>query len=249
MITIAGAPEPPRRRLRRAKPKDAEPLGEPPTVPLTTLTAIHPEPLGELEAANRWLSELRGDEEATEELVEEALRLINRAVHAHRTAALDPHVPDISAPHALAVRIGFGDGEGLADGRWEEAIELPGAGRRGRLEALAPQERVAAILSGRESVDAATTALLRARVDLDGERDRDAALQLRVGLEALLADRANFASSGQAEDLASLGERRKITGEGANAALSGPLSASQVEELETTLKLCERVLRRRRAYG
>ena len=141
---------------------------------------------------------------------------VNRAIHAHRTAALDPHVTDLSLPGSLAVRVGYGDGEALADGRWDEAIELPGESRKGRYEMLAPQERVAAILGHHEPVDAATSALLRARADADASRLRDAALQLRVGLEAMLADRQAFGAEGQAEDLAVLGERRGVTGDAAN---------------------------------
>ena len=174
---------------------------------------------------------------------------VNRAIHAHRTAALDPHIGDVSLPGSLAVRVGYGDGEGLADGRWDEAIELPGESRKGRYETLAPQERVAAILGHNQPVDAATGALLRARADADADRLRDAALQLRVGLEAMLADTAAFATGGQEEDLATLGERRGVTGEGANAALRGDLTEDQAADLLETLAICERVLRRRRAYG
>ena len=44
------------------------------------------------------------------------------------------------------------------------------------------------MLGGRERVDVCETLLLRARADLDAGREREAALQLRVGLEALLAE-------------------------------------------------------------
>ena len=148
------------------------------------------------------------DEDARDAEIATALVLINAAVHAHRVASLDGHLPDISTTHALTVRIGYGDGEGLADGKWEKAIELARGARRKRTELLAPQEKVAAILGGRETLDAATGAILRARVDLDSGRARDAALQLRMGLEAMLADRESFGKSGQEEDLAALEERR-----------------------------------------
>ena len=197
VVTIAGAPQPPRRRLRKARPKDADP-DERATVPLTTLTAIRPEPLGEEEQARAWLAALRDDEDGLGDYAREAAVFVNRAIHAHRTAALDPDVRDISLPGSLAVRIGYGDGEALADGRWDEAAELPGDARKGRYETLAPQERVAAIIGHHEPVDAATGALLRARSDVEAERLRDAALQLRVGLEAMLADTEAFGASGQA---------------------------------------------------
>jgi hypothetical protein len=248
VIRVAGAPPGPRRRLRKPKPTDAAPVSET-TVPVTRLTAVDPQSIGDEVAARSWLAALREDPEALEARIDDALRLVNAAIHAQRAATLDPALPDVSAAHALAVRVGYGDGEGLADGNWEEAIELPGAERRKRVEALAPQERIAAVLGGREVPDAATGALLRARGDLAAGRTRDAALQLRVGLEAMLADRDTFGGRGQAEDIAALEQRKGVTGDGANEALAGTLGEERVTELDETLQLCERVLRRRRAYG
>ncbi len=159
-----------------------------------------------------------------EAAIADALLLINEAVHASRTATLDAHRADIDSEHALAVRIGFGGGDELADGRWEEAIEIPHGERRRRAEVLRPQERIAAVLGAREHVAACELLLLRARADVDAARTREAALQVRVGLEALLAERSAFATSGQQEDLAALDERRRLTGEAANEALLGELS-------------------------
>ena len=249
MITIFDAPEPPRRRLRKARPKPVDPDVAPTPVPVTLLTAVRTEALGDEGAAQAWLQAVAEDEDARDAEIATALVLINAAVHAHRVASLDGHLPDISTTHALTVRIGYGDGERLADGKWEEAIELPRGARRKRTELLAPQEKVAAILGGRETLDAATGAILRARVDLDSGRVRDAALQLRMGLEAMLTDRESFGKSGQAEDLAALEERRAPTADVATEALSAALSHEGVETLAETLSLCERVLRRRRAYG
>ena len=78
---------------------------------------------------------------------------------------------------------------------------------------------------------------------------REAALQLRVGLEALLAEREALAAPDQDEDLAALDERRAITGEAANEALAGELSDERAAEVTESLRLCERVLRRKRALG
>ncbi len=249
VVIVAGAPAPPRRRLGRAKPTDADPAAEPPTVPLTTLTAIRPRSLGNRAAAESWLARVRDDPEAIGAELAEALAFVNGAVHAHRAAVLDPDLADVSAAHALAVRIGFGGGEQLADGRFAEAIEIPRSTRRRRGEMLRPQERVAAVLGGREAVTACELLLLRARADLDARRGRESALQLRVGLEALLAERDALAGPGQDEDLIALAERRAITGEAANAALGGELSDQRIAEVADTLHLCERVLRRRRALG
>ena len=246
VVGIADAPPPPRRRFRRAKPKDADPAAPQSAVPLTTLTAIRPAPLGDEQAARRWLDAVRGDPEEIEAELSGALELINRAVHAHRTAAMDPHLPDASAEHALAVRIGYGSGSQLAEGRYREAIELP-LGERQRLrEALRPQERVAEVLGGRGTVPLSESPLLRARADLDAGRVRDAALQLRIGLVALLAEPRPQIDEATAEAIAALEERRGLIEAAADEAIAGQFDEDRGPEISETLRLCERVLRRRR---
>ena len=151
------------------------------------------------------------------------------------------------------MRIGYGSGEEVAAGRFTRRPARSTSGRRRlarrrREEELRPQERVAAVLGGRERIDACETLLLRARADLDAGRDREAALQLRVGLEALLVElQGALARPRPRGGHGDADERRGEAGEAANAALRGrarPRSAtSSVEEL---LEICERVLRRRR---
>ena len=250
VIAIADAPPKPRRRLGRAKPKDAEPEAEAAAVPVTTLTAIRADhELGDEAQAAAWLAALRDDPEAIATEISEALRLINLAVHAHRAAAMDPTLADVGAPGALAVRIGHGTGDELAEGRYSEAIEVPQSERRRRAEVLRPQERVAEVLGGRTAVAACEVLLIRARSDLDAGRGREAALQLRVGLEAMLAERQALAAPDQDADFAALEERRSITGEAANEALAGDLGDERAAEVTETLRICERVLRRKRALG
>ena len=153
----------------------------------------------------------------------------------------------------MAVRIGFGEGEQVAAGRYASAREVDvwagGASRRRRrAEELRPQERVAAVLGGREPIDPCETLLLRARADLDAGRDREAALQLRVGLEALLVElQGALADPGHEQDMATLGERRGEAGKAAEAALGQrPRARSTLVAVRELLEICERVLRRRR---
>ena len=152
----------------------------------------------------------------------------------------------------MAVRIGYGSGEETADGRFSAAREVDvwasGASkRRRRQEDLRPQERVAAVLGGREQVDVCETLLLRARADLDAGREREAALQLRVGLEALLVElRGGVGDPGHSEDMATLEERRHEAGEAANEATGGELTSAQAHSVRELLEICERTLRRRR---
>jgi hypothetical protein len=247
VVETLGAPAPTRRRLRRAKPRDADEEAQL-TVPVTRLTLVV---AGEIEGdPEAWLGVMRTDETSRDELVDRALAAATRALAAQRVAAVDGTVADPSLAGALVVRVGFGDGDELVEGRWDQAIELPReARRRTRGEAIRPQERMAAYLGGRATPLACEELLIRARADVNGGRMREAALQLRVGLEALLAERDAFGQASQADDLGSLDGRRSITGEAANDALKGSLTEARAAEVAETLAVCERVLRRRAAHG
>jgi hypothetical protein len=249
VVEVAGAPQPPRRRFGKPKPKAADPEAADPTVPLTTLTVIRPDSLGDEQAAAAWLAALRDDTERAAGELADSLGLINRAIHAHRTAVLDPNLPDVAGEHALAVRIGFGTGEELADGSFSEAFEVPRAARRRRGEALRPQERLAAVMRGDEQVATCELLILRARADLDAGRTREAALQLSIALPALLGEREALTAEGQEDDLAALEERRSAAETAAAEALRGELGEDRATELRETLELAERVLRRQRALG
>jgi hypothetical protein len=72
-------------------------------------------------------------------------------------------------------------------------------------------------------------------------------LQLRVGLEALLAELDGALNDpGHAEDIGALRERSREAGELANQALRGDLDPGQLDTLRALLERSERVLRRRR---
>lgn len=251
VIETLGAPPPASRRRRRARP--AEQGRAPGAIPLARVTAVRAfEPLGSEEAAAQWLGRAVASEDAVDALVEEGIGLVNRALHAHAAASGDPHVHGLSPGRATAVRIGYGSGEEVAAGRFAAAreVDVRAGGdpkRRRRAEELRPQERVAAVLGGREHVDACETLLLRARADLDAGREREAALQLRVGLEALLVElRGTLADPDHEEDMATLQARRSEAGDAANMALKGDLNPEHRRNVEELLELCERILRRRR---
>jgi hypothetical protein len=251
VIRTLGAPPPPRRRRRRAKGIDPEPSAAP--LPLARATAIRAfHPFDGEEEARRWLDEATEAEETADEIVADAVALLNRALHVHWVAAAERFPRELTPERAVAVRIGFGAGEEVAEGRFSEAREVDvwatGASRRRRREeGMRPQERVAAVLGGRERLDVCETLLLRARADLDAGREREAALQLRIGLEALLAELGDFkGDEGHAEDIETLRENRGEAGEAANAALAGELPPQRLAQVEELLAVCERVLRRRR---
>jgi hypothetical protein len=248
--TIAAAPLPGRRRRR---PEPAEAGERPPALPLSRATAVRvAEPFASTEEAGGWLLASVDSEEAVDALVADGLALVNRALFAQAAASADPHMRALGALEANAVRIGYGSGEEVAEGRYSEAryvdvSETGASRRRRRADELRPQERVAAVLGGRERVDACEPLLLRARADLDAARTREAALQLRVGLEALTVELDGaLADPGHAEDMAALAADREAIGRAANAALRGDLSAEDAAAVAAALETCERVLRRRR---
>ena len=220
VLATLGAPE--RRRLRARRRAGEAVSPEPSPAPVTTAraTVIDATPLSTAEA-ERWLA-ASGDAEA-----EQALAQIARAVHAHRLASADPGVRAPTLAHALVVRAGYGAGEQVADGRWSAARELPPPvpGRRRRVAAIRPQERLAALLGGHVEALACEELALRAREDLDRGRPREAALQLRAALDAAVVELTREA--GASADLARRVEELRI--------LRAELPASTEEALAAAL--------------
>lgn len=250
VVETHGAPPPPRRKRRR--PRAATPDAEPPPLPLSRATLVRAFAAfdGE-EAAGRWLEGATTEEKAIDDLVAEAVTALNQALHAHAVASAEPHPQALTSERAVAARLGYGSGQQVAVGESSAAREVDihaGASpRRRRDDELRPQERVAAVLGGRETLDACETLLLRARADLDAGRTREAALQLRVGIEALLVELPDALDDPDHEaDMAAIKSRRDGAVELATSALSGDLDPTESAGLADLLSLCERVLRRRR---
>jgi len=252
VVGLLGAPE--RRRLlsrRRARWAAAAP--EPPPEPVLTsrATLVDTAALDGYEAAAGWLA--GADLDA---LADAALARLNRVLHAHRIAAADPYAREVARVQALVVRVGFGRGEQVADGRWDRARELPRPvgralrGGAGRVRALRPQERLAALLAARDAALACEELTLRTRLDADAERWREAALGLRIAFEAALAELEPWReAAGLAERLAQLREHRADVGAVANAALEGGLDDAQIAFIGEVLARIEAALRARTAGG
>lgn len=250
VVQRLGAPAAPVRRRRRVRQLEGS---DPEPVTLTRVTAIRAFAKfeGEEEAA-RWLDEACEAEDTVDVLVAEAMVLLNRALHAQAVSTANPRSKsELAAEDAERVAIGFGSGEETAAGRFHDArrvdVRASASGRRQREEELRPQERVAGVLTGREQLDACETLLLRARADLDAGRYREAALQLRVGLEALLVElKGAVADPGHEEDMGMLNAGRVEVGEAANVALTRGVEGEQQRQVEEMVEIAERVLRRRR---
>ncbi len=226
VLSTVGAPQRARLGSRRPRPvEDAEP--EPVPTARATVVSITP-----LASPDGWLAELDVDAE-----VESGLGVLNRALRAHRVATADPYVSEVSRERALVVRVGYGSGDEVADGRFGEAVELPRvAGGRVKRSMEAPEERFAALLGGREEIHPAEELVLRARADLNAGRPAEAALQCRVAIEALLA-------AGGADELTS---HRDAVAAAANAALGGAMPGEHTALLEDVVIAMERALKRRR---
>ena len=250
VVETHGAPPPARRKRRKPRPAGAS--AELESLPLARVTLVRAfAAFEDVGSAEGWLERATTEERAIDALIAEALAAVNQALHSHAVASADPHAQAVAAERAVAVRLGYGSGQQVAVGESSAAREVDirgGASRRRRRDdELRPQERVAAVLGGRERLDACETLLLRARADLDAGREREATLQLRVGLEALLAELPNALDDpDHAADMQAIASRREEAIDLATSALQGDLSSDESSRLADLLSLCERVLRRRR---
>ena len=232
-----------RSRLRRSDRTAAEP--EPPPTPVTTTraTLIHVEaPLADEAAAASWLKA------ADEDTLRHDLVTINDVLHAFRLIMADPYLPMVSRANLLVGRIGFGSGEQVADGRWDAAatLELPRKFIQRRSKVLEPQARLAASLGGREQALVCEELALRAQLDVEAGRYREAALQVLIALDAAIAELAlDPRAQYLAERLSELRGRRSEITTAAQTALGGELSAEQQQHVAGTLQRIEAVLRAR----
>lgn len=197
--------------------------------------------LGDAEAARRWLGRAGDDE------LEAAVAVLNRVLHAHRLVTADPYTAPVSRRQALVTRIGYGAGEQVADGQCTEAREVLDHGPRPRrLKVLQPQARLAAVLGGRERALACEELVLRARLDLEQGREREAALQVLVALDAALAELPIDPTAAALRDrLAELRSQRERVAAAAQTALAGALSDAEREAVEFTVQRIEAALRAR----
>jgi hypothetical protein len=251
VVAVLGAAE--RHRLRaRRRARSTAAAPEPPPEPVVTsrATLVDTAALDGDEAAAAWLA--GADLDA---LADDALQRLNRVLHAHRVATADPYAREVARAQALVVRAGFGRGEHVADGRWDRARELPRPraalrGGAGRVHALRPQERLAALLGARDVALACEELTLRTRADADAERWREAALGLRIAFEAALAELEPWRDAAElAPRLARLREHRDDVGAVADVALQRGLDDAQIAFVATVLGRVEAALRARTAGG
>ena len=229
---------------RRRAPRPTGDGDEPEAVAITRVTVVRGSPFADDGSAREWFADCRDPETADREIAE-ALRLLNRAILAHRVSASDPYAADAASGQARRIRIGFGSGDELVEGRSREVHEVPAqATRRGRRRMLAPEEQVAQILGGRRPIWPSEDLLLRVRLDLDQGRTREAALQAQAAHGSLAAELA--AQPGGDEARSAIERQRPIVGRLGAAALERELDDAEMESLAEAVAQMERVVRRRR---
>jgi hypothetical protein len=241
VIATLGAPE--RRRLapRRGRTNaQVQPEPKPVLTGRATVITVDEPFSGEGEAAG-WLTS------AGETELEQDLAVLNRALHSFRLVAADPYLAPIARHQLLVARVGYGVGEEVADGLWTQAHELLIPQRRQRrAKVLAPQARLAALLGSRDRPLACEELALRARLDVDQGRDREAALQVLVALDAAIAELANDPTApALSERLDELRDYRDPVAAAGQAALEGPLSEEHRTVTVTALERIEAALRAR----
>jgi len=210
VFDTVGAP----RRRGRVGARRPQTTPDPTPVATARATVIDPAPLSEEARAQAWLTRLDAEREASA-----AAATLNRVLFAHRIAAADPHVHEVSPAQALVVRAGWGEGEQVAYGRWLHARELVLPARRSRRSAaLRSDERFAALLGAREAPLLCAELALRARLDLDAGRPAHAALELDHAYTAALSELAAGDRPDLAPRVAELTQLRPSVVEAAGAA-------------------------------
>ena len=182
---------PRRARLRRRRRRPAPAAPQPPPAPVATARAT-------LIAARPFDDEARpsaGSRASTPRPRSPArVAVLNRMLHLHRTATADPSVREVARGQALVARVGHRRGRAGRRGALDARARGPGRPRPPRRSAaLRPDERLAALLAGRDAALACEELTVRARADLDAGRHREAALQLGIALEAALRELAPWA--------------------------------------------------------
>ena len=203
------------------------------------------EPFADDADAARWLDGVGEDQ------LGEDLAVLNWALFTFRLTTADPYHGPVSRENLLVARVGYGGGEQVADGLWTQARELIAPARRQRRsQVLHPQSRLARLLGRREQPLVCEELALRARLDIDHGRAREAALQVLVALDAAIAE---LAADPHADALQSrideLRDQRDPVADAAQAALAGPLNPGDQEAVEFALERIEAALRARAIAG
>jgi hypothetical protein len=245
-VIVLGSSGAARRPGRLASRRRLAPEPDAAVVATSRATVIDPVPLSSERQAQKWLSELDPERE-----IEAGHGALNRMLFSYRIAHAAPDLHEVTPRQALVIRTGWGEGEEVAYGRWREARELPWREprTRRRTAALRPEERLAALLSGRERALLSEELALRARLDLDAGRLGLASIELERAYAILLVELAREEHTGLAPRIGELEGLRAGAIEAARAAeLVGPEEPAE-PVVRHALERLEAALRARSAAG
>jgi hypothetical protein len=236
------------RRRAATRARAVEPEPEPTPVLTARATIVDPVSLSVERQARAWLSELDPERE-----VGAAFAALNRVLHAQRVASADPYAREVSPEQALTLRVGWGAGEQVADGRWLHAVELPWKRplkrKHRRATTLRVDERLARLLGARERPLQCEEHTLRARLDLDQGRLAHGAAELQLAYTTALPELREENRQDLAIRIAELEQLRGPVSAQARAALPGSSKAPDEEVVRSALERLEAALRARTAAG
>lgn len=251
LVTETEGALPPARRRRR-RPRKSTRTEAPVTVAITVATVIlAAEPFENASNAESWLGRV-SDPDYTGEILAEAARTLDRVRAAEAAAAGTPFGTPTSLDQLLAARIGYGEGEQVASGRFLEAFDVDARGgtgdrKRERAGRTGSTARTAAILAGRDPAAACEVLVPRVRLDLEAGNLAAARLMIAVAVSATISE-LEFAvdDEGHETDLNRLTELLPALEEIAAGDLEAEPGPDELETVEEAVGLAERVLRRRR---
>lgn len=240
-VVVVDATERPPRRFRRKRRKIADAT----SVPVSRVTVIDADPL-DAPDPDAWLAEHDADD-----AVDDALAVVRRLAHVNAIAGGEARPRPLRWRDLTRAVLAYGSGYEGADGTWSShrTVTVPAdephrVRRSGR--GLGNEERLADLLSGRDPVLAAERLSLRVQHDLDAEHFREAALQLRIAVEAAIAELEPWREAPHVDAaLTELRGTRGAVAEAATAAVRGGLTDEQVETVRAIAATLQSALVRR----
>lgn len=250
MLETEGALPPARRRRRR--PRKAVVTDRPVTASIAVVTVIRADhPFDSEAAAEDWFGRL-DDSDYTGEILDDAIATLDRARAADAATSGLPFGTRTEVGSILTARVGYGEGERVASGRFLEALEVDArggtaSGRREKIARTGSLARTAAILGGRERSAACEVLVPRVRLDLDTGNDAAARLTIEAAAEATINE-LEFAldDPDHEDDLDRLEQLLPALAEVSGRAAKGEPDPGGEQLVENALEIAERIIRRRR---
>lgn len=250
LVTETEGGLPPARRRRR-RPRKATVTDAPVAVTVSVVTVVRADqPFASASDAEAWLDRL-DDSDFTGEMLGDAIGALDRVRAADASSRGIPFGTPTDVGSVLAARIGYGEGDQVASGRFLEALDVDARGgtgekRRERMTRTDPLARTAAVLGGREKSTACEVMIPRIRMDLEIGNEAAARLAAAGAIGATISE-LEFAVEDEAheQDLDRLEGMLPALGEVSARASEGTDEPDDLKLVDEALTIAERVIRRR----